>query len=300
MLEPSISVVIATYNEGTEVRKTVDSVIANTRNLREVIVVDDGSDDGSCDSIATEPVRVIRHEDRLGVAPSRDEGSRAAQGDVLCYLDAHQRVSRDCLDLCARVAVERSAITCPDVRNFGLFGWRLHGAEFRLCPERGFFTGQWRQWWPTRRVSQVTGLRSPPYLVPRALYPCIAWSQSLRGWGASEASVVLKAFFLNLAIYHIWGPLARHQFRRRFPYETTWDGIWRNHAIIARICFDDATWQRHWLPRVFEPHLSSDALADVNSAEVLAEHEAFLRHKRRPDSHFWTELLRQPPPDGVR
>ncbi len=288
--------IVTTHDEGAELHRTIESVVENTRALLEVIVVDDGSTDGSCAAFADGLVRVIRNERRVGVAYSRDVGSRAARGDVLCYLDAHQRVGKNCLDRCAQLALERNAITCPDVRNFGVFKWRLHGADFRLCPQQGYFSAQWRERIALRRVSPVTALRAPPYLIPRALYPPVAWSPSLRGWGASEVSMVLKSFFMEIAILHVAGPLAHHRFRKDFSYATTWDGVWRNQAIIARVCFDDATWHRHWLPHVFQGHLTEDTLATLESPEILREHDAFLERKVRSDRQFWSELLRSPHP----
>jgi hypothetical protein len=121
----------------------------------------------------------------------------------------------------------------------------------------------------------------------------------LRGWGASEASIVVKSFFTGIGIWHIAGPVSRHRFQRKFPYATTWEGVWRNHAIIARICFNDATWFRYWLPKVFEAHLDTAAREALASDDIRAEHEAFLAQKVRTDRQFWTELLRQEPPPGV-
>ena len=299
MPNPTISVIVTAHNEGQELSRTLRSVHESTRDLREIIVVDDGSDDESCTSLPHELARVIRHDRRIGVAFSRDVGSRAAQGDVLCYLDGHQRVRRGCLDRCAHVAWERRAITCPDIKGYGFFGWRLHGANFRLCPQRGYFSAAWRQGFVLPGVTAVTALSSPPYLLPRATYPDVAWSESLRGWGASEASIVLKSFFLGICILHIAGPLARHQFRRKFPYETTWEGVWRNQAIIARVCFDDSTWFRHWLPTVFEPHLSPEARQTLEGVDVQTEHEAFQARKIRTDRQFWTDLIGTVPPVGV-
>ncbi len=111
--------------------------------------------------------------------------------------------------------------------------------------------------------------------------------------------MVVKSFFRGIAIWHLAGPLARHRFQSQFPYSTTWDEVWRNQAIIARICFDDATWHRHWLPSVFAGQLSAAALADLESPEVQAEHQEFLGGKQKTDRQFWTELLREDPPRGI-
>ena len=56
----SISVIIAAYNEGSEVAATVESVRTNTRDLKEVLVVDDASSDGSCAGLEGNCVGVIR------------------------------------------------------------------------------------------------------------------------------------------------------------------------------------------------------------------------------------------------
>lgn len=299
MADPTISVIITTYNEGAELQSTLRSVIRNTAWLEEVIVVDDGSTDGSADALVTDGIRVIRHGKRIGVAQSRDEGSRAARGNVLCYLDAHERVGRGCLDRCARIAIEHHAISCPDIRDFGVLNWRMHGADFRMCPVHGYFSARWRQGFQLPGISSVTALKAPPYLLPRSVYPDVSWSRSLQGWGASEASIVLKSFFLGIRILHIAGPLARHRFRSEFPYATTWDEVWRNHAIIARVCFDDSTWFQYWLPQVFEPHLTEEARHTLESMEIQDEHDEFLRRKVRTDRQFWTDLMQTSPPPGV-
>jgi hypothetical protein len=175
----------------------------------------------------------------------------------------------------------------------------LRGADFQLCPKHSYFSANWRLRWGLNQLTAVTALRAPPYLIPRRLYPRIAWSQSLRSWGGSEASVSVKSFFSAIEIVHVRGPLARHRFQRAFSYDVTWEDMWRNQAIIARVCFDDATWFRHWLPNVFQAHLSRSARAIVDSREVQVEHEEFLGRKVRTDRQFWTELLRCPPPAGV-
>lgn len=300
MPSPRISVIVTTHNEGAELNCTLQSVLRNTSALQEIIVIDDGSDDGSCEGIRDSRIRTIRHDRRIGVGLSRHEGSLSANGNVLCYLDGHQRVGRDCLEHCARVALSSQAITCPDLRGYEILGWRRHGADFELCPERGYFSARWRQWFTFPGATRcVTGLRAPPYLIPRTLYSQVAWSRSLRGWGASEASMAIKAFFMGIPILHLAGPLARHRFQRRGAYTTTWEGVWRNHAIIARVCFDDATWFRYWLPLVFEPHLGEDAFDTLASEDVEAEHAAFQVAKVRSDHEFWTELLGCPAPDAI-
>jgi glycosyltransferase involved in cell wall biosynthesis len=299
MHHPRISVIITVHNEKVELAQTVRSVIENTAHLHEIIVVDDGSVDGSCDAVETDRVSMIQNVRRIGIGFSRHKGSMAAGGDVLCYLDAHQRVSRGCLDECAKLALHAGAITCPAIRDFGFLRWRLHGADFELCPQRGYFSARWRQRFAWRAVSQVSGLRAPAYLIPRSLYERVAWSPHLRGWGASEACVGVKAFFTGTRILQLSRVVSRHRFLRESHYPVSWHEVYRNQAIIARICFDDDTWRRYWLPLVFAEHLTEEVRESLDSHEVLIEHHEFQRQKVRPDREFWTDLAGLAPPSEV-
>jgi hypothetical protein len=136
--------------------------------------------------------------------------------------------------------------------------------------------------------------------VPRNLFDNLRWIPQLRGWGGSEAAIALKAFFLGIDILHVCGPVTRHLFRPKFGYAVCDEEVSRNHALITRVCFDDRTWFEHWLPRVFEGHLSPEAVRDLEAPDVVAEHKEFMRLKRRPDREFWLGLLRRKEPDNLR
>lgn len=136
----------------------------------------------------------------------------------------------------------------------------------------------------------------------REVYRRVRWIDALRGWGASEPAITLKAFFLDIDILHVIGPLARHFFRDggQIPYLASWEAVWRNHALVARVCFDDRTWFEYWLPHVFEKHLTDAIRRDLESNEVLAEHETFLGNKVRPDREFWRGLMHTEEPECLR
>ena len=85
----SVSVIIPTHNRAREVVRAVDSVLAQSVPVSEVIVVDDGSDDNTVAALAPygEKIRVLRQENR-GVSSARNLGIRAAQGEWLALLDS--------------------------------------------------------------------------------------------------------------------------------------------------------------------------------------------------------------------
>jgi glycosyltransferase involved in cell wall biosynthesis len=297
---PLVTVIITAHNEGQEVRRTLDSVHANTESDHEIIIVDDGSTDGCCDGFKSDHIRIIRHPQRIGIAYSRDEASLLARGKVLAYLDGHQRVSYRCLDLCARAAMENKAIVWPDVRNMKLIAATAHGASMRLCPNRGYITARWRPYAPWVRLSRISTLKAPGYLIPREIYERVHWVRGLRGWGASELAIALKAFFLDIDILHLCGPIASHRFRKKPHYELSWNEIWRNHALIVRVCFDDRTWFNYWLPEVFKDHINKEIEKDLESENIMAQHKIFMAEKLRPDREFWRGMLHVREPSAIK
>src|SRR4051794_22521498 len=84
-----ISVVVPVLNGARFLRQSLDSVVSQTRQPDEVIVVDGGSTDGS-QAIATSypNVRLIAQAGATGFAGGYDEGFAAATGDVVAPLDS--------------------------------------------------------------------------------------------------------------------------------------------------------------------------------------------------------------------
>ena len=89
MNAPLVSCVIPVYNGARYLAEALDSVLAQTHRPLEVIVVDDGSTDGSAELAARyrDPVRVVRQTHR-GLAATRNAGVRSAAGDFVAHLDA--------------------------------------------------------------------------------------------------------------------------------------------------------------------------------------------------------------------
>ncbi len=87
----NLSIVIPVYNEVEHVGEIVKRVQA-TKLAKEIIVVDDGSKDGTRDALkkldGQKKVRVILHERNQGKGAAVVTGMRAAQGDVLLIQDA--------------------------------------------------------------------------------------------------------------------------------------------------------------------------------------------------------------------
>ena len=285
-----LSVIITAHNEGLSLLRTIRSISRETGCLKEIIVLDDGSTDKSSENVR-QLARVIRHRRRVGVASSRDEATMLATGSVLDFLDGHQRLSTGCLDQCAAAAIEQGAIISPDLCGFERDARLIHGAVFSNRRGKPPFGAEWKGTKPRSVLSPISSLRAPAYVMPAKLYSKVRWSRLLQGWGGSEGSLSLKCFFSGVPILHLCGPIAYHKFKKKFHYDVGWSEIWRNHAIIARICFSKRTWDAYWLPRVFRLHLDATTLDELESDAIRSEHSEFQRIKVRPDHEYWTRLI---------
>lgn len=93
-LEPrprAVSVIIPAYNEGPHVAsqiRAVRDVLERTDWPFEIIVVDDGSDDGTAEAAAAEGVRVLRHRRNRGYGAALKRGIDAARHDWILITDA--------------------------------------------------------------------------------------------------------------------------------------------------------------------------------------------------------------------
>lgn len=87
--EPGFAVIVPAWNAATTLARALDSVLAQTYPAHEVIVVDDGSQDGTADVAAGygDRVRLIRQANS-GVSAARNAGAAAASAEWLCFLDA--------------------------------------------------------------------------------------------------------------------------------------------------------------------------------------------------------------------
>lgn len=96
---PAISVIIPVYNVEQFLRKCVDSVIAQTMDDIEIILVDDGSKDSSgsiCDEYADKDSRIkVLHKRNGGLSDARNEGLKLASGEYVGFVDSDDYISND-------------------------------------------------------------------------------------------------------------------------------------------------------------------------------------------------------------
>ena len=87
-----ISIIVPVYNVRVYLPKCIDSILKQNYNQLEIILVDDGSTDGSgelCDKYTTKDSRVkVIHQRNGGAACARNAGLRIAKGEYLSFVDS--------------------------------------------------------------------------------------------------------------------------------------------------------------------------------------------------------------------
>jgi len=99
---PLVSIVIPAYQARHTIAETIDSALNQTYKPIEIIVVDDGSQDGTGDFIAAtygQQVKLIRQANS-GPAIARHRGIQAAQGDYIQFIDADDRLLPEKVAIC--------------------------------------------------------------------------------------------------------------------------------------------------------------------------------------------------------
>lgn len=95
---PRVSVVVASYNAERTLKSCLDSLEQLQYPDYEVILVDDGSNDGTPQLAFQHPkIRYFKHEKNLGLSAARNTGIAAATGEIIAFLDADCRADEDWL-----------------------------------------------------------------------------------------------------------------------------------------------------------------------------------------------------------
>ena len=87
-LEPSVGVVIPAYNRAHLLGRALDSALAQTLPPRQIIVVDDGSTDGSAALLAAYADIIVLRQENRGVSAARNFGIRHCDCDWIALLDS--------------------------------------------------------------------------------------------------------------------------------------------------------------------------------------------------------------------
>ena len=129
MNNPLISIIVPIYNVEVYIRNCVDSILGQSYENIEIILVDDGSPDNCgdiCDEYGSKDKRIkVIHKKNGGLSSARNAGIDIATGDYLGFIDSDDWIESDMyeslytaltshkadISVCGRYIVEGSRIT---------------------------------------------------------------------------------------------------------------------------------------------------------------------------------------------
>ena len=249
----TISVVIVALNEGKHLRNTVECFRLTLPEGSQIVVIDDGSEDGSADFLRGRNGGVKLIETRhIGVARGRNLGARQTTGDVVLFSDAHIEMAEGwaapMLELLADQAVGGVAPAVTDMEhpeNRGC-GLQLTGPDpaekWIGAPGDHAFQAPLLPWCSTamrRDVFQATG----------------GFDEGMIRWGQIDNEMSVRLWLLGYQLWVVPNVEARHLFRERRPYRCEW------------------SWPIHNKLRLSFVHFNADRVARV--VKALRGHDSF-------------------------
>lgn len=118
-MRPLVSVVIPIYNVEKYLDRCVQSVVNQTYNHLEIILIDDGSPDNCpeiCDQWSKRDERIkVVHKQNAGLGMARNSGIECATGEYICFFDSDDYVALETIEKCINIMLRDDS----DVAIFG-------------------------------------------------------------------------------------------------------------------------------------------------------------------------------------
>jgi GT2 family glycosyltransferase len=233
---PPISVVVVTRNEGRLLGETVSQLCDTLPAANEILVVDDGSDDGSTDILAeTHPRVLVIRAGGLGVARARNLGAMRSTGETIVFSDAHLRIPAGWWEpLRAAVSDPRVGGAAPAITNSERpwqrgFGLRFTGFDLDV------------EWLPR--------LGDEPYPVPlmpwcfgamrRDVFEATGgFDAGMIQWGSIDNEMSVRLWSLGYELKIVPAVEVAHVFRDERPYPIEWMPVLHNTLRLAFVHFE--------------------------------------------------------------
>lgn len=110
----AVSVIVPSYNCGRFIAEALDSILGQTLQVEQIVVVDDGSKDDTEKVVAryTDPRVQYIKQNNAGVASARNTGLNACRGEFVTFLDADDRWRPTFVEKMVRLLSEDLTVAC--------------------------------------------------------------------------------------------------------------------------------------------------------------------------------------------
>ncbi len=285
-MDKQISLVIPTVNEGENLSMTIESIQETITGTYELIIVDNGSTDGSTDFIGRmddSRIRLLKTDERLGVAGARNYGAAFAEGNILIFVDAHMLFPQNWLISILDVLYEEQVeLVVPAVSAWGnphAIGYGISWKGERLEPK-----------WLGKQSSD-------PYAVPLAggcfqafrrdfFYEIGGYDAGMMNFGSEDLEMCLRVWLLGYQVKIVPQVEISHRFRRSAPFSFGWIDTSYN---FLRLVYGHFNEQR--IERVIAAHTETpsfdEALRRVRISDILLKRRTLELKRKYDDDWFF-------------
>jgi glycosyltransferase involved in cell wall biosynthesis len=229
-----ISVVVISCNEGNELRRTVENYDDTLPGAAEIIVVDDGSTDGSADLVRKRRnrVKLYRVKDH-GVARARNFGARQSDGDVIVYSDAHLQLQPDWWRPMIDVLKDRRVGGVAP----GIIAYRRGRIGYGLTFKGPSLEVRWRRRKP-RGPETAPLLPGCCFATRRDVVEATGgWDEGQVRRGNIDNEGCVRFWMLGYKLIVTPDVVVAHKFRKRSPYSVRWGEFLFNRLRLAFALF---------------------------------------------------------------
>jgi GT2 family glycosyltransferase len=273
-----ISAIVVSRNEGAELHRTIENLRDTLPRRAELILVDDGSTDGST---ARYRSRIVA--DSLGVARARNLGASRARGDVLVFADAHIRLgNRWWQPLADALEDPKTGAAAPAIAQVGSVKGRGYGLRF-TGPD---LDARWLQERPRGPVT-VPIIPGCCVAMRRQAFRAIrGWDSGLRHRGGTDNEMSVRLWLLGYEAVVLPEVTVRHLFRAVSPYPVGWPQYLHNRL---RLAFAHLSPQRMAkVVRALHRHPAfGEAMALVIASDITARRRELAARRTRTDEEYF-------------
>ena len=285
-MDKQISLVIPTVNEGENLSMTIQSIQETITGSYEIIVVDNGSTDGSTEFIELmdDPrIRLLKTGERLGVAGARNYGSAFAESNVLIFVDAHMLFPSDWLTpILGVLREEQVELVVPAVSAWGnphAIGYGMSWKDERLEPK-----------WLGKQSSD-------PYAVPLAggcfqafhkdfFYEIGGYDSGMTNFGSEDLEMCLRVWLLGYQVKIVPQIEISHRFRRSAPYSFGWLDTSSNFLRLVYGHFNERRIERVIAAHAETPSFE-EALRRVKISDIWLRKRMLALKRKYDDDWFF-------------
>ncbi len=278
-MPPLVSILIPAYNAEPWIADTLKSVAGQTWPDKEIIVVDDGSKDGTvavARRFESSGVKVVQQENR-GPAAARNHAYRLSQGEYIQFIDADDLLSPE------KISEQIKVLREGPPRMLGICGWVYFqdGAD----PEKGLAEEGWPAVNTDSPVEWLIALLGPEG--PSGMVPHGAWltpravAEAAGSWDETPSPDDDGEYFARvvLASAGIRRAATGHFYYRKRPTGVSWSST-RNAKLQAGALHSLERKAEHLLARTSDPR-AKRALANCFMYRAVEAYPYFPELTRR-------------------